>query len=97
MFCYINFFSYICKKENTRNMKKEENLVNTVEELIDVLSKYPKGTKIYTNQVCRNIKGEILLIHKATDEEIEHIKHREKEREEESERGRDMPTFGSRW
>ena len=48
-------------------MKKEENLVNTVEELIDFLSKYPKGTKIYTNQVCRNIKGEILLIHKATD------------------------------
>lgn len=74
-----------------------EQIVNTVEELINALSKYPKDTKIYTNQICKNLKGEILLIHKATNEEIEHIKHREKEREEEAERGRDMPTFASRW
>lgn len=72
-------------------------IVNTVGELIDALSKYPKGTKIYTNQICKNVKGEILLIHKTTDEEIEHIRRREKEREEEAERGRDMPTFASRW
>jgi len=74
-----------------------EQIVNTVEELINALSKYPKDTKIYTNQICKNIKGEILLIHKATDEEIEHIMRREKEREEEAERSRDMPTFASRW
>lgn len=74
-----------------------EQIVNTVEELINALSKYPKTTKLYTNQICKNIKGEILLIHKTTDEEIEHIRHREKEREEEAERGRDMPTFASRW
>lgn len=74
-----------------------EQIVNTVEELINILSKYPKNTKIYTNQICKNIKGEILLIHKTTDEEIENIRHREKEREEEAERGRDMPTFASRW
>ena len=74
-----------------------EQIVNTVEELINALSKYPKDTKIYTNQICKNIKGEILLIHKTTDEEIEHIRHREKEREKEAERGRDMPTFESRW
>ena len=61
------FFRIFAKKKEHKKMKKEENLVNTVEELIDFLSKYPKGTKIYTNQVCRNIKGEILLIHKATD------------------------------
>ena len=74
-----------------------KQIVNTVEELINVLSKYPKDTKLYTNQVCKNIKGEILLIHNTTDEEIEHIRRREKQREEEAERGRDMPTFGSRW
>ena len=74
-----------------------EQIVNTVEELINALSKYPKDTKIYTNQICKNIKGEILLIHKTTDEEIEHIRRREKEREEDAERGRDMPTFASRW
>ena len=61
------------------------------------MSKYPKDTNIYTNQICKNIKGEILLIHKTTDEEIEYIRYREKEREKEAERGRDMPTFASRW
>ena len=74
-----------------------EQIVNTVEELINALSKYPKDTKLYTNQICKNIKGEIALTHKTTDEEIEYIKHRQKEREEEAERGRDMPTFASRW
>ena len=74
-----------------------EQIVNTVEELINALSKYSKDTKIYTNQICKNIRGEILLVHKTTDKEIEHINRREKEREEEVERGRDMPTFASRW
>lgn len=74
-----------------------EQIVNTVEELINALSKYPKATKLYTNQICKNIKGEIALIHKCTDEELEYIRHRAREREEEEERGRDMPTFASRW
>lgn len=74
-----------------------EQIVNTVEELINALSKYPKDTKIYTNRICKNLKGEILLTHKTTNEEIEHIRHCEKEREKEAEHGRDMPTFASRW
>jgi hypothetical protein len=55
-------------------------IVNTVEELINVLSKYPKDTKIYTNRVRINMKGEILLTHNTTDEEIEYLERREKER-----------------
>lgn len=72
-------------------------IVNTVEELINVLSKYPKDKKIHSNAICENLRGELVLTHKATDDEIEYIARREKEREEEAERGRDMPTFGSRW
>ena len=72
-------------------------IVNTVEELIKVLSKYPKGKKIFTNHISENIGGEIVLMHKPTNEEIEHIIRREKEREAEAEQGRDMPTFASRW
>jgi hypothetical protein len=77
--------------------KVMEQIVNTVEELINALSKYPKDKKVHTNQICENVKGEILLMHKTTDEEIEYMRRREKEREEEAERGRDMPTFASRW
>jgi len=72
-------------------------IVNTVEELIKVLSKYPKDKKIYSNAICENLRGELILTHKPTDEEIEQIMRREKERGVEAERGRDMPTFGSRW
>ena len=72
-------------------------IANTVEELINVLNKFPKNKKIYSNEIYENLRGELILVHKSTDEEIEHIKRREKEREAEAERGRDMPTFGSRW
>lgn len=72
-------------------------IVNTVEELINVLSKYPKDKKIHSNAICENLRGELILTHKVTDEEIEYIARREKEREVEAERGRDIPTFGSRW
>ena len=72
-------------------------IINNVGELIEALSKYPKDKKVRSNQICENLNGEILLIHKPTDEEIEHIRFREKEREKEAERGRDMPTFASRW
>lgn len=72
-------------------------IVNTVEELINVLSKYPKDKKVFTNRICENIRGELILTHNTTNEELEYIRKRELEREKETERGRDMPTFGSRW
>lgn len=72
-------------------------IANTVEELIIILNEFPKNKKIYSNEIRENLKGELILMHKPTDEEIEHIRRREKEREAEAERDRDMPTFGSRW
>ena len=41
-------------------------IVNTVEELINVLSKYPKDKKIHSNAICENLKGELILTHKTT-------------------------------
>lgn len=70
---------------------------NNVGELIKALSEYPEDKGVYSNQICENMKGEILLVHKPTVEELEHIRRREREREEEAERGRDMRIFSSRW
>lgn len=73
----------------------------TVQELIDELSKYPKDKKVYTDHIAENLSGEIILTHNYTDEEerkiAEEIERRSREWEDEIERGRDMPTFASRW
>lgn len=73
----------------------------TVQELINKLSKYPKDKKVYTDHIGENLSGEIVLTHMYTDEEernmAEEIERRNREWEEEMERGRDMPTFASRW
>ena len=78
----------------------------TVQELINELSKYPKDKKVYTalgliNYIGENFSGNLILSHKDTEEEKkereEMIERRDREWEEEMERGRDMPTFASRW
>ena len=73
----------------------------TVQELINELSKYPKDKKVYTDKIRVNFRNEIVLIHEDTYEEKqkqqEEIERRDREWEEEMERGRDMPTFASRW
>lgn len=78
----------------------------TVQELINELSKYPKDKKVYTdwglaNYIGENFSGDILLKHRDTEEEKrkteELFEQMNRERCEESERGRDMPTFASRW
>ena len=35
----------------------------TVEELIKALSKYPKNTKVYTDDIGMNFCGELILTH----------------------------------
>lgn len=73
----------------------------TVQELINELSKYPKDKKVYNDDIQETLSGEIVLVHKYTDEEerniTEAIERIEQRWEEEIENGRDMPTFASRW
>lgn len=73
----------------------------TVGELINILLELPKDKKVYTDKIRENLRGEIVLIHEDTYEEKqkreEEIVQRDRERQEEMERGRDMPTFASRW
>lgn len=73
----------------------------TVQELINELSKYPKDKKVYNDHIQETLSGEIVLVHRYTDEEErnieEDIERIERKWEEEMERGRDMPTFASRW
>jgi hypothetical protein len=47
--------------------------------------------------IRENLRGELILTHNTTNEELEYIRKRELEREKEAEQGRDMPTFASRW
>lgn len=53
------------------------------------------------NYIGENFSGDVLLKHRGTDEEkrkkAEETERFNREWEEEMERGRDMPTFASRW
>lgn len=73
----------------------------TVQELIHELSKYPKDKRVYNDHIQETLSGEIVLTHNYTDDEernmAEAIERIERKWEEEMERGRDMPTFASRW
>ena len=75
--------------------------MTTVQELINELSKYPKDKKVYNDHIEENLSGEIILTHKYTDEEerkiAEEFERLTRKWEDEMERGRDMPTFASRW
>lgn len=69
----------------------------TVEELIKALSKYPKNTKVYTDNIGMNFCGELILTHKKTSKEkqmYEEIKQRDRERE--AHRG-EITCFAERW
>ena len=69
----------------------------TVEELIKALSKYPKDTKVYTDNIGMNIRKERILTHKETAKEkqmYEEIKQRDRERE--ARRG-EITCFADRW
>lgn len=41
-------------------------MITTVEELISALVKYPKNTKVYSNLITRNFKGELVIGHQRT-------------------------------
>lgn len=41
-------------------------MITTVEELISALAKYPKNTKVYSNLITRNFKGELVIGHQRT-------------------------------
>lgn len=61
-------------------------IANTVEELIDALSKFPKDKRVYTNDIGENLKGELYLTHKYTQEELDGIEQMKRNYEEEMER-----------
>ena len=87
--------------DNINQFKKEIRRTMTVQELIDELSKYPKDKKVYNDHIEENLSGVIVLTHEYTDEEKrkidEEFERLKREWDEEMERGRDMPTFASRW
>ena len=68
----------------------------TVKRMIDILSKYPIDKKVHVNEIGENLRGELIFRYHNPEVE-EYFRRKEKEREEEAERGRDMPTFASRW
>lgn len=47
-----------------------------VKDLISVLSKYPENAEVYNNCVTKNLKGELVIIHKDNSEEIEQLREK---------------------
>jgi hypothetical protein len=76
-------------------------MITTVEELISALAKYPKNTKVYSNLITRNFKGELVIEHQIT---LEEKKAAEKETEEfykrykeDMDRSGEITSFANRW
>lgn len=73
----------------------------TVQELINELLKYPKDKKVYNDDIQETLSGEIVLVHKYTDEEErnieEQIKLLERKWEQEMERDSIIVTFVDKW
>ena len=69
----------------------------TVRELIEVLSKYPENTVVYSNEILKNFKGELVLQHKNTKEEDEYLEKLERESRESLDRSGEITSFANRW
>lgn len=76
-------------------------MINTVEELISALSKYPRDMKVYSNHITKNLAGQIIIDHENSPEEeanermLEEYRRRE-DRERERRRG-EITSFANRW
>lgn len=69
----------------------------TVKELIEALSKYPEDTIVYSNEIRKNFKGELVLHHKNTKEEDEYLEKLKRESQEELDRSGEITSFANRW
>ena len=65
----------------------------TVKRMIEILSVYPMDKKVHVNEICENLRGELVFrYYNPEDEEYFERKAREREKERERE-----DTFASRW
>ena len=69
----------------------------TVKELIEALSRYPEDTVVYSNEIRKNLKGELVLQHKNTKEEDEYLEQLRRESEERLDRSGEITSFANRW
>lgn len=69
----------------------------TVKELIEALSKYPEDTVVYSNEILKNFKGELVLQHKNTKEEDEYLEELKRKSQEELDRSGEITSFANRW
>lgn len=69
----------------------------TVKELIVALSCYPEDTVVYSNEIHKNFKGELVLQHKNTKEEDEYLEQLRRESQEELDRSGEITSFANRW
>lgn len=69
----------------------------TVKELIVALSCYPEDMVVYSNEICKNFKGELVLQHKNTKEEDEYLEKLRRESQEELDRSGEITSFANRW
>lgn len=75
-------------------------MITTVEELISVLSKYPKNKKVYSNFITQNLKGELVIEHQRTPEEEKHKKEMEdfdRNYQERMNESGEITSFANRW
>lgn len=69
----------------------------TVKELIVALSRYPEDTVVYSNEIRKNLKGELVLQHKNTKEEDEYLEELKRESQERLDRSGEITSFANRW
>lgn len=69
----------------------------TVKELIVALSRYPEDMIVYSNEIRKNFKGELVLQHKNTKEEDEYLEKLRRESQEELDRSGEITSFANRW
>ena len=69
----------------------------TVKELIEKLSTYPEDMVVYSNEICKNFKGELVLQHKNTKEEDKFLEQLRRESQERLDRSGEITSFANRW
>lgn len=76
-------------------------MIQTVEELINELTKYPKNMKVYSNNITQNLLGELVIEHKRTPKEEEYYERQteryNKEYQERMDRRGEITSFANRW
>lgn len=76
-------------------------MIKTVKEVINELTKYPKGMKVYSNSITQNLFNELVIEHKRTPEEEKtykmEIERLNREYQERQDRKGEITSFANRW